>query len=384
MAVAHVGLTASGLGSLAEDIANAIFNTLDKWMAEGDVHLLLGLWRALGATTEPFLGGSGFGADFGVMATIGAAVTLPLLGLAVIQAVARQDASGLLRTALVRLPFAILFTAVVVQLVRLGLAATDQASTAVLSAAGSKPLAMFTGLAGYFQGPLSGFVDCLLSFALCLVCFFVWFELVVRAAAVAIATLFLPLALAGLAWPATSHWARRLGETLGGLVLVKLVIAAVLALAVGALTGPFSSFSGVMAGIALLVLAAVSPFAVLRLIPMVEQGAVSHLDGIGRRGSRAVGSRVGAAGSSAAAALSDRFRQQSGGGGGGSGGSGAAVPGGTIPTRNAGTPASSGGAVVPSGAGGSPPAPSSGGLGRLRQLEEALAPAAELTPGGRR
>ena len=61
------------------------------------------------------------------------------------------------------------------------------------------------------------------------VAFVLWLELAVRSAAIGAAALFLPLALVGLAWPATSHWARRLGETLAALVLSKLVIAAVLA-----------------------------------------------------------------------------------------------------------------------------------------------------------
>ena len=63
----------------------------------------------------------------------------------------------------------------------------------------------------------------------------VWVELLLRAAAVYVAVLFLPLALASLAWPAISHWCRRLVDTLVALVLSKFVIVAVLSLAVGAL-----------------------------------------------------------------------------------------------------------------------------------------------------
>jgi hypothetical protein len=38
----------------------------------------------------------------------------------------------------------------------------------------------------------------------------VWLELLLRAAAVYVAVLFLPLALAGRAWPAIAHWSPRL------------------------------------------------------------------------------------------------------------------------------------------------------------------------------
>jgi hypothetical protein len=99
--------------------------------------------------------------------------------------------------------------------------------------------------------------------------------------------LFLPLALVGLAWPATSHWARRLGETLAALVLSKLVIAAVLALAAGLLVSP-SGIAGVVEAVALLGVAAFAPFALLKLVPAVEAGAVAHLEGLGRRPVQAV------------------------------------------------------------------------------------------------
>ena len=42
--------------------------------------------------------------------------------------------------------------------------------------------------------------------------------------------------------------------------------------------------SGVVQGIALLLLAALSPFSLLKLIPMFESGAAAHLEGLSRRG----------------------------------------------------------------------------------------------------
>ena len=45
--------------------------------------------------------------------------------------------------------------------------------------------------------------------------FVLWLELVVRAAAVSVAVLFLPLSMAALVWPAISHWCRRLADTSG-------------------------------------------------------------------------------------------------------------------------------------------------------------------------
>jgi hypothetical protein len=130
--------------------------------------------------------------------------------------------------------------------------------------------------------------------------FLLWVELLIRAAAVYVAVLFLPLALASLAWPAIAHWCRRLVDTLVALILSKFVIVSVLSLAAGALAGGTGSapagstggaatagdqgsFTDVLGGAALLALAAFAPWALFRLLPFLESGAVGHLEGAGRR-----------------------------------------------------------------------------------------------------
>src|SRR3974390_2329475 len=64
---------------------------------------------------------------------------------------------------------------------------------------------------------------------------------------------------------------------------------AILSLAVGALgSGSTSGFTGVLAGGAMLVLAAFTPFTLLRLIPAVEAGAIQQLEGARHRVQHAV------------------------------------------------------------------------------------------------
>jgi hypothetical protein len=251
------------VGSLTKSLLDGFFRDLLTWVASGAASLIGVLGTALSASTEPMLAGSAFRSEFDVMAVLSAGVALPLLAVGAIQAIVRQEPGALLRSALVRLPLALLFTGVSVQLVVLGLAATD----------------------------LAAFGAFLVVLTAAVVAFLLWLELAVRSAAIAAASLFLPLALVGLAWPATSHWARRLGETLAALVLSKLVIASVLALAAG-LLGDSSGVSGVVEGVALLAVAAFAPFALLKLIPAVEAGAVAHLEGLGQRSAHA-GQRLG-------------------------------------------------------------------------------------------
>ena len=81
---------------------------------------------------------------------------------------------------------------------------------------------------------MATFVLLLVGLLVAAAAFVLWLELLVRAAAVYVAVLFLPLALAALVWPAVSHWCRRLVETLAALILSKFVIVATLSLAAGA------------------------------------------------------------------------------------------------------------------------------------------------------
>jgi len=270
------------LRELAASLVAGFFRTFTHWVAAGTVWLLEQAWHWMSATTEPVLAGTAFAAEYHVMVLIAAATVAPLLALAVIQSVAHQDASGLLRTTLLRLPMALLLTGVIIELVSLGLSFTDSASLALLSTGGDPAARAFSHIEAALGPSLPGgygFGEFVLVAVVALVTFMLWVELAVRSAAVAVATLFLPLALAGLVWPATSHWARRLGETLAGLVLMKLVMAAVLALAGGALAAGAGGISSVVEGVALLGLATFAPFVLFRLIPVVEAGAVAHLAG---------------------------------------------------------------------------------------------------------
>ncbi|HET9092614.1 MAG TPA: hypothetical protein VFN50_09395 [Acidimicrobiales bacterium] len=290
----------AGLAHLLEKAAASAvglwFDEAVHLAARTDLSTLEELWKAVSATTEPVLTGPNWQSELELMSILAATVMLPLVCLAALSAILRQDASGLVRTALVRVPLALVFTGVAVELVSLGLAVTDQACKALMEVAGRSLHGLFLHMTAYL-GLASLGTQAVNVFCLVVSGFFafvVWIELATRAAAVAVATLFLPLALAGSAFPATAHWGRRLAETLAALVLSKLVIVAVLALAAGTLTSSAGGLSALVEGTSLLGLAAVAPLALGRMLPMVEAGAVAHLDGLGRR---ALGSAAGAAAS---------------------------------------------------------------------------------------
>ena len=120
-----------------------------------------------------------------------------------------------------------------------------------------------------------------------------WLELIVREAAIYIAVLFFPVALAASIWPALQMWVRRLGMLLLMFVLLRPVVVIVLALA-GSVTSEGLSFGQggiphsvgtILAGVVIFALAAFTPWALMFLLG-TEVG-VMHSRGGGSGNGRA-------------------------------------------------------------------------------------------------
>ncbi len=296
---------AGAAGSAASQVAgvgvDSVLGAVGGWVTQGAVWLLGQIGGVLAGTTSVDLGAPWFVSHYETMAALAGVVVLPLLLLGIVQAVYRQSASSLLRSVLVHTPLALLLTAVAVTLVQLGLTVTDAMCAAVAGGAGldaghflSSVVDALSSSAAAGQPGVPTFVVFLGAIAVVAGAVMVWIELLIRSAAVYVAVLFLPLALASLAWASISHWCRRLVDTLVALILAKFVIVAVLSLAAGALAAGVGSvpsgassqgggFASVLAGAALLLLAALAPWALFRLIPFVEAGAAGHLEGLGQR-----------------------------------------------------------------------------------------------------
>ena len=238
------GAVGSAVGSVVGLGVGSVLDAVSSWVTSGAAWLLGQVGGVLATTTSIDLGAPWFRAHYATMVGLAGVVVVPLLLLGVLQALYRQSAAMLLRAVLVQVPLAVLLTAVAVSLVQIGLALTDDLC-AVVSRGSGLDAGHFLGTVTQALGPAQAaqpggaptFVLFLGGVVVVVGAVLVWLELLLRAAAVYVAVLFLPLALAGLAWPAISHWARRLVDTLAALVLSKLVIVAVLSLAAGALAG---------------------------------------------------------------------------------------------------------------------------------------------------
>jgi len=228
---------------------------------------------ALGTTTRPHLQSTWFSSTYWRMTAIATLLTLPFLFAAAIQALIRSDVALLAKAAFGYLPLAMLAIGIAAPLTTLVLSACDQLCSFISSAAGNESAHFLAkaSLAAAALGGLTGspFLGLLVSLFIIATAFALWIELLLREAAVYVIVLMLPLAFAAFVWPARRIWAIRAVELLVALILSKFAIVAVLSLG-GAAVSATGSLTGLMAGAVLIMLAAFSPWVLLRLIPLAE------------------------------------------------------------------------------------------------------------------
>ena len=195
----------------------------------------------IGTATAPNLQSTWFSSTYWRVAALAAMLTLPFLFAAAVQALARSDLALLAKAVFGYLPLSLLGVSLAAPLTMLLLAATDQMSAAVAATAANSgaqfldKAALVAGGASAIQG--SPFFAVVIGLFAVMAALALAVELLIRAAAVYVVVLMLPLAFAAMVWPARRIWAVRMVELLVSLILSKFVIVAVLSLAAAAFHG---------------------------------------------------------------------------------------------------------------------------------------------------
>ena len=288
MTVPGVGPVVNGIaGGVVSAGVGSVMDTLTQWVAGGAASLLGWLGRAMSQTTSLDLTRPWFASHYALMAGLAVLAAAPVAFVAIIQSIARQDTSIVIRCVLVNLPLALLAAGVAVEGVQFANGLVDQMCKVFTGTGKGNLASLLSGMAKFFviggiTGP-PGFVGFLIGCVTAFGALALWIELALRTAAVYVATLFLPLFLVGTVMPATIAWCRRLIEVLAALIFSKLVIVAALSLGASAI-GTGSDLASAVEGCSLLLVATFAPYSLLKLIPLVEAGAVHHFEGLSRRG----------------------------------------------------------------------------------------------------
>ncbi len=265
--------TLTGSGSAARVFTAATaFAAAGAWVIGGARLVLHETGAVISATTRPQLQSTWFSASYWRMAGISALLTLPFLFAAAIQAILRSDLSLLVRSAFGYLPLGLLGVSIAAPLTQLMLAASDELSALVSSASGYSTAAFaHVGFLALSSGSVSAFPLFFVGLLAVAATMTLWIELLIRSAAVYVIVLMLPLFFAALVWPARRVWLVRALELLVALILSKFAIVAVLALGGTALGHTvLPNVTQMLAGTTLVMLAALSPWALLRLLPLHE------------------------------------------------------------------------------------------------------------------
>jgi hypothetical protein len=262
------------VGGAIKTMLSAIGSAVDGAAAEA----LRLTGSVLNSTTSPGLLSTWFSATYWRVAALAALLTVPFLFAAAVHALVRSDLGLLGRAAFGYLPLAAIGVTIAAPLTTLLLSATDEMCAIVAGAAGhddagalGRAAAAVAGLSAATGSPMLGFFIGLLAVGATIG---LWIELLIRAAAVDVIVLLLPLFFAAMVWPARRVWAVRSIETLIALILSKFAIVAVLTLG-GAAFGGSSGLSASLVGATLVVLAVLSPWALLRLLPLHEVAAAA-------------------------------------------------------------------------------------------------------------
>ena len=280
------GAAGDAVGAGVSVVGDAAMDGLTSWVAGGASWLVGRVGQMLDRSTRPSLGSTWFTRQYRAMIELAVALAIVVLLCAVIQATLRQDIAMLLRVAFVALPLAMCLCFAGVTLVEIALGVTDWMTAEVLSNFEADSREFFKDVSGVLApsalvgGPLPGFLLFLSAIFLAVMTFVVWLELIMREAAIYVAVAFLPLSFAAMIWQRTAHWCRRLVDGLLAIILSKFVIAGAIALAASALgnaRGGDGGWTSLLAGTAVMLVAALAPWVLLRIIPFAETAAQSSL-----------------------------------------------------------------------------------------------------------
>src|SRR5215217_5991609 len=348
-------------GDIAKSVAGGALDQATKWMTDAATWTTKQIATGIQKTSTPELKASWYRERFSSMIALGLGLAALVTMMALASAAIRRDPEALGAT-VYGMFRAGLGTGLVLVLAVLALGVADEFSNAMAGETMGRNAGEFWNEVGdawgkdNFAGFGSSAIAFFFAFVQVIAGLLVWIEMLLRSAAIYIAVLFLPAALAASIWPPLREWESRLVKVLFVLIAMKPVIVTVLSLAghaaAAAITGEARGDIGVLlAAMVIFALAACAPWALMTLVSMSAEGAWSARAAHhgAREGLVSGASKVGGSLGTARSAGS-RMHGARGGGAAGSSGAG------------------SGGASGPGGGGGSSgkavrPAPAGGGGG---------------------
>ena len=224
--------------------------------------------------------------EFLTLATLSPVLLLISLLVSSLHSLRHGDASSLWRAFLGVAPACVFAIVAARPLATLALDLVNQLCTTAASTVGTGELAVSRALASLTAASTPGFGLFVLAALVVVGGVLLWCELVIRAVVLTLLIVLVPVVVPLAAIPAMRRVGWRLGETFVAVALSKFLIVVTLALGLSELSG--GGATTVITGAVTLMLASLTPFVILRLIPFVEQSALHSVEGLRQRATRAV------------------------------------------------------------------------------------------------
>lgn len=263
------------IGGAISGVAGDGVRAITQWAADGAAWLVIRCFDTMSDTTDPRVSSAWFAESYARMTLIAVGLSAPCFLLGLLQALIHRDGAILARVVMA-LPLSALLTGGAVGVTQLLLGATDEASRWLVAASGHDLAGFGTTLAKAFvvAPGASLFVVFLVALFAAVCALVLWIELLIRAALVYVLLGFFPLVAAAMVWPAAAAGVRRVVRLLVAVILSKLVAVGVVCMgvaAVGSDGSAESQFQGLLVGCGMIGLACLSPMAVHRLLPLLEE-----------------------------------------------------------------------------------------------------------------
>lgn len=356
------------IGGAAEAAGEAVLDLVIKFtfglIADAVASITGSIVSAMDSTTAVDLNGGFFPALTPIRQTVlgmSMALVLALFLVSIIRSLAAGEPGAIIRSALVDVPLAMFLMVMSVTVAWILIRIVDEASLAVTGDVGAAmgeftaSLVLVEALTG------AGLLGIIFGLLFVVGAILVWLQLLVRAALIYILIVLAPLGFATRAHPGTRQIARRTVEMGIALILSKFGVAVAFGVGAtaiessnGVVEGDGVDLTGMMAGVAVMLMAAFMPWLIWKVFPMVE--AATAAAGVERSPVKAAVSAasLGVAAGIGVSKLAGGGSMASASGGGGSGGG----AGGGIPSS---APVASSGSAQGGGRPGSPAGSAAGG-----------------------
>ena len=272
--------------SLAKASLGDLFGALTSWVLSSVSWLLRATGAVLNSAGEPASIVRASTPEFLALATLSPLLLLISLLVSTLHSLRHGDASGLWRNFLGVAPACVFAVVAARPVASLFLGMVDQLCATAGTTVGTGERAVAHALANLTTASTPGFALFLLAGLVVIGAVMLWCELVIRAVVLTLLIVLVPVIVPLAALPAMRRVGWRLAETFAAVAVSKFLIVVTLALGLSELAG--RGPTTVITGAVTLALASLTPFVILRLIPLVEQSALHSVEGLRQRASRAV------------------------------------------------------------------------------------------------